>query len=382
MEYMLIQPQPSVRPKWNDMWATALFIIHLVGFAVIAYFALRTAHSDPENGWLTPDQQAYLVIDLLIVAAFSTGCGVLYTLMMYRFAKTLIYVSAVFCVFLYIFFAVYCFWQVSIYSGVIFLVCGFLQVLFFFAFRSRIPFAALMLSTIVSIMWKFPSIFLASFLVILVQVGWTVLFIFVVTYSTGVWTEWALYGIFVYLFFSYYWTSQVIKNVQHVTASGLFATYFFFVGSPDFPKNPVAGSFSRAMTFSFGSICFGSLLVALIKTVRFVLRSLINNQYLRCFVDCILGCIDSMLRWVTHYAYVEVAIYGKNFCEAGKDTLSLLSRAGFDVIVNDDLIGNVLMMGVFFVSLASFGIAYGIYYAFAASSGIYLLVGFAGLFVG
>lgn len=378
---MLIQQAPSTSPTWNDLWATILFIIHLAGFVVIAYYALRGAHIG-DSAWLTPQEQEDLSITLLIVAAFATGVGILYTLLMHSFAQPLIYISMFLCCVVYIFFAIYSFITIAIWAGILWLLLGLFQIFFFFAVRARIPFAALMLSTIVSIMWKFPSVFLVTIVTTLIQIGWSVLFIFVGTYATGVWTGGALYGIFIYIVFSYYWTSQVIKNVQHVTASGLFATYYFFSGAQTFPRNPVAGSFSRAMTYSFGSICFGSLLVALIQITRYVLRSLVRNQWLRCFIDCILGCIENIFKWVSFYAYAEVAIYGKSFCQAGKDTLEMLSRSGLDVIVNDNLIGSVIMICIMFVSWASFGIGYGIFYALASGSGIYLLVAFAALFVG
>lgn len=37
-------------------------------------------------------------------------------------------------------------------------------------------------------------------------------------------------------------------------------------------KNPTLASAKRAMTTSFGSNCFGSLLIAIIQTIRFLAR--------------------------------------------------------------------------------------------------------------
>lgn len=53
---------------------------------------------------------------------------------------------------------------------------------------------------------------------------------------------------------------EVIKNVVHVTASGLMATWYFLSGV-GMPRNPTSLAFKRATTTSFGSICLGSLLV-------------------------------------------------------------------------------------------------------------------------
>lgn len=377
---MLIQPSSSLSPQYHDIWATILFLIHLVGIAVIGYFSLRTANE--EAAFLTPEEQNSLLYALFVVAGFATLAGYIYTYMMHLFAAPLIYISGVLCILLFLAFAVYSFITINIYSGILWLVIAVIQGLFFFAFRNRIPFAALMLKTVIKILWSFPSTLFASFCITVIQVAWTVFFIFVATYATGVWSGSALGGILLYCCFSYYWTSHVLKNVLHVTASGLFATHYFFAGSGNFPANPVAASFKRAMTFSFGSICFGSLLVALIKTLRTVVRLVFGNGFLRYCLDCCLGMIEGTVRFINHYAFCEIAVYGKSFCNAGKDVMALLSRNGMDVIVNDDLIGNVILVAIVAVAAASFGISYGVYAAFAPLSTYRIFVGVAGLFVG
>ncbi|KAJ2435250.1 putative choline transporter, neither null mutation nor overexpression affects choline transport, partial [Coemansia sp. RSA 2424] len=89
-------------------------------------------------------------------------------------------------------------------------------------------------------------------------------------------------------------------------------------------------------------------------TVRSILRAIrsqgndnIAVQLIACCVDCILGCIEGMVAFFNKYAYVEIAIYGKPFTQAAKDTWSLIKDRGVDALINDCLIGNVLQMGSF-----------------------------------
>lgn len=102
----------------------------------------------------------------------------------------------------------------------------------------------------------------------------------------------------VFLVFSFYWTTQVISYVTHVTLSGVFATVYFLNNQV---SHPIWGSAKRAMTTSFGSICFGGLLVALLSTVRFIIdvgRSSSDDgllSFVLCILDCIVGCIQGML---------------------------------------------------------------------------------------
>lgn len=61
----------------------------------------------------------------------------------------------------------------------------------------------------------------------------------------------------------------MIKNVVHVTCAGTMASWYFVTNEP----NVVASAFRRACTFSFGTICFGSLIVAVLRYAS-VCRSL------------------------------------------------------------------------------------------------------------
>merc|ERR1711971_119363 len=64
---------------------------------------------------------------------------------------------------------------------------------------------------------------------------------------------------------SYYWTAQVIKNVCHVTVAGTVGTWWFTpIEARSFCSHGVRDSFVRSVTTSFGSICLGSILVAIV----------------------------------------------------------------------------------------------------------------------
>lgn len=69
----------------------------------------------------------------------------------------------------------------------------------------------------------------------------------------------------------------------------------------------------RAITTSFGSICFGSFLVALIQALRALANEAQNNgdaQILACIASCILGCIQGCVEYFNKWAFVYVGLYG------------------------------------------------------------------------
>ena len=63
---------------------------------------------------------------------------------------------------------------------------------------------------------------------------------------------------------------------------------------------------------------------------------------------------------IIHLLISAVAIYGKSFCRAAKDTWKLIKDRGVEAIINDNLIGNVLTMGAILIGVlcGAFGYAY------------------------
>lgn len=159
-------------------------------------------------------------------------------------------------------------------------------------------------------------------------------------------------GIYLFLLLlSYFWVHQVLTNTLHVTVAGTVGTWWF---APEEANSccsqGVRDSFVRATTYSFGSICFGSLIVAIIQTVKAFVESARREDdgILLCLVDCILGCIEGLVEYFNKWAYVYVGLYGYSYCEAGKNVMNLFKARGWDAIIVDDLVDNVLFM----VSLA------------------------------
>jgi hypothetical protein len=182
-----------------------------------------------------------------------------------------------------------------------------------------------------------------------------------------------------YLLFSFYWTTQVIKNTVHVTASGVFASWYFL--SPNLPASPCLVSFKRAVTTSFGSICLGSLLVALVKTMRALVSN--NNSVLGAVLRCFLSIFERLIQYFNRYAFAQVAIYGKTFCQSAKSTWEMFCANGFDAVLNDDITGMVLNTGCMIGGLftAAVGAIVG-HIIYGDLDGLAPTIAFAGFLIG
>jgi hypothetical protein len=149
---------------------------------------------------------------------------------------------------------------------------------------------------------------------------------------------------------------QVIQNVASTTISGVYATFYLAAGAigRQMTKNPTAKSFRRAISWSFGSVCFGSLLIALVQWARSMLhRSRDRNGLGEAIADCLLGITENVLQYFNYYAFVHVAIYGKPYMQAAKDVWHMLQTNGVMLIINDDIIGTFCFMASLCISCGS-----------------------------
>ncbi|KAF9423191.1 putative choline transporter, neither null mutation nor overexpression affects choline transport [Podila epigama] len=365
------------RPKYNDCWAFLLFIAQLAGFVVLSYFAIDRINKDrnmadnypynqPPPGRNFQQPGSYLgffsksgLITMLISIIVGAVISVLYFLLAQTFPRQVIKVTFALSIIAYLAVAVYYFVQKMWMPAIFGLIFGLLYASMWFAWKSRIPFAAELLLAVTQISRKYPATFILAFFGLFVQIAYSIYFITVISGcyemyydTTNRRTPGKLQALIVFCFFSFYWTSQVIKNIIHVTISGVFATYYFMAGSPQgMVKSPTVASFKRACTTSIGSICFGSLIIAVIQTLR-AIGQMFRNQndngilaFLACLIDCILACIQGIAEYVNKYAFSQVAIYGKPFIPAARDTWTILKDRGIVQLINDNLIMNVWSMG-------------------------------------
>jgi hypothetical protein len=239
------------------------------------------------------------------------------------------------------------------------------QVLWLFWIQDRVAFAAVTLETTVEFVRAFPATIAISFLFILVQAAWAFAWL-VCAYSVmtrlnnQVDNSGSSFGLAVFgLLVSLYWGGQVFKNVVHVTVAGSFGTWYF-LPEHQMPPNPTSSALKRACTTSFGSICLGSLIVAVIEALKAILNRMRrhNNSFAAACGACLLGCLENIIRYINKYAYTYCALYGQSYCDAAKSTFELFESRGFDAVINDDLTGSVLMLATFIGGLVTGGLTY------------------------
>ena len=118
---------------------------------------------------------------------------------------------------------------------------------------------------------------------------------------------------------------------------------------------PILSSFGRLVRYHIGSVAFGSLIIALIQVVRIIMayveRKLkkrvgggVFGFLLKC-CQCCLWCFEKCMKFLNRNAYIEVAIYGYNFCKAAKKAFTLLTSNMLRVAAINSVGTFVLFLG-------------------------------------
>jgi len=166
-----------------------------------------------------------------------------------------------------------------------------------------------------------------------------------------------------FMLFGFFWTSAFLSAVFQHTVAGAISTWYFSrdVMSPRPVGIPAVTSLFRALTTSFGSLAFGALLIAIVETLNTLLqyakKTNPTNRFARFIMSClqcVLGCIEGIVRYVNKFAYIRVAMRGHGFCQSAKECYDLISRNFFNTVIIDVISGFVLFMGkIFFTAIST-----------------------------
>lgn len=350
-------------PEYRDAPFAVAFCLHQ---GIVVYFAMalvvsffrgsenenrnldETDDSDPTEG-----QNIYVLLRLALFAcAISVGISALSLKVMMNHAETLIQVSVIgSCGFMAVLAVVFLWVGVVTYAllwAFSFLMTAWYAKLVWY----RIPFASSNLRTALSAIQTNAGVCVLAYgmtgLAIIWMIVWFLAYVGVgfQTSGDGSFNPNVLMSLF--LIFSFYWTIQVFQNVLHVTVSGVVGTWWFAPHDAMSVFSPaIVDSFRRATTYSFGSICMGSLLVAIIQTLEAWVVQVSRNDrsgVLSCIAQCILRLLVRIAAYINRWAYCYVGLYGFDFISSGKKAMELFQAKGWTTIITDQLVSRSLRL--------------------------------------
>lgn len=190
-------------------------------------------------------------------------------------------------------------------------------------------------------------------------------------YLTYSWNNQIRYA-FIYHFFGLLWTSQFIIGISCVTIAGAIGQFYWAAGDHASMSNfPVLVSMKNTFVYHLGSIAFGSLIMAIIMFIRFVLeyldkktRNLQESNKLAAWLmscaKCCAWCLQKIVQFINKNAYIMVGLKGTSYCiSAGRAIALLIMNAMRLITVN--IIGDILLtLGKLSVAVGCGLIAFGL----------------------
>jgi len=285
-------------------------------------------------------------------------------------------------------------YALSIIGGILLAVTGAVLLLWFCCIRSRVLLTAKMLSAVSEVIFTVPGTILVTFAMAILQFVWSFVWgaamlqcsmwvgardeVTVTDPLTNVtsveegdfpWGAWT--GMELALLLSFFWGHKVIDAIATTTVASVVAWWYFEPESSSRGApccRPVTcTSFKRACTNYLGSIALGSLILAIVETIYYVAKKIVDSlvgpnpnlvvKVAACCFLCILACIKGTVEWITEWAYVFVAIYGVGFCDAGSRVVEMLGHSGAGAIAQQLLTEPVLWLG--YLCCAGIGVGSG-----------------------
>lgn len=126
----------------------------------------------------------------------------------------------------------------------------------------------------------------------------------------------------------------------------------------------VFSSLFRSLTYSFGSICLGSLLQAIVSVLRYIIENARNRResadqddacrgFCFCILDCLARWLEDLVEYFNQWAYCFVGIYGLSYLESGRKVIELFRARGWTSIVTDNLVGYTMGYAAFAVAIGT-----------------------------
>jgi len=153
--------------------------------------------------------------------------------------------------------------------------------------------------------------------------------------------------------FGFYWTVAFLSAVFQTVVAGGISSWYFTRNGESKVRFATFRTLGYAFTKSFGSLAFGSLVFAIVKFLNFLVskakaspanRNRVTQCVLSC-IQCCLGCIEKLVKFINRFTYVHIAMHGDSFCASARNTFNLISRNGFTMVIVDALGDFVLFVG-------------------------------------
>lgn len=140
---------------------------------------------------------------------------------------------------------------------------------------------------------------------------------------------------FAFAFFSFLWHNALLVAMGQCIIAGAVGSWFFAEKKIKAYQAVLFPAVRNAVIYSFGSLAFGSLILACVQFAKWVMRYLAeqakvqkNKVMVVVFraISCCLWCFEKCLKFLNKNAYIQVALMGTSFCTSAMNAFFLILR--------------------------------------------------------
>ena len=152
---------------------------------------------------------------------------------------------------------------------------------------------------------------------------------------------------------------MIISSAQFIIIVAV-CTWYFSHGADVEGKASVFKGFKWLFRYHFGSIAFGSLILAIVWAIRMIFEFMRRKltaanpspivTQIACVLSYCLWCLNRFIKFINKNAYIQIALKSDNFCTAAWNAFILILR-------NAPKFGFVSVVGTIFMYVGKFFIS-------------------------
>ncbi|XP_046356995.1 choline transporter-like protein 1 [Haliotis rufescens] len=135
-----------------------------------------------------------------------------------------------------------------------------------------------------------------------------------------------------YHFFGVLWMSAFVVACQDLIIAGAVSVWYFSSDKSQLGC-PICRSIYNLIRYHLGTVAFGSLILAIIRIVRFILSRIQKRLHKKSgklvdfflkMLQCCLYCFENFIKYLNRNAYIMTASHGYNFFTGAKKAFMIL----------------------------------------------------------
>lgn len=176
-----------------------------------------------------------------------------------------------------------------------------------------------------------------------------------------------------YHFFGLLWTNEFLLGVGYVVLAIVFAMFYFKRGDRSaMTGSPILYALNIVVWKHLGTVAFGSLVIAIIKFIRFLvtfaekrIRRVVKSgdtcggKACLCICKYCLWMLEQFMKFLNKNAYIIVAISGRNYCWSAIHALQIILKNVLRFAVVNFVTTVILFLGRLIVAGGAAAAAFG-----------------------